>query len=170
MPATRGTTPDAVSTTVDSPVGTITLVAVDGALTGLYLHEQRHAPPAETWGRPDPGAFRDVREQLAAYFRGELRTFDVALAPRGTPFQSTVWAALREIPYGQTETYGELAARIGAPAASRAVGLANGRNPIGIIVPCHRVVGAKGRLVGYAGGLDRKQHLLQLERGASPLV
>ncbi|MDP9394380.1 MAG: methylated-DNA--[protein]-cysteine S-methyltransferase [Actinomycetota bacterium] len=164
------TTAEAVSTTVGSPVGTITLVAVDGALTGLYLHEQRHAPPPETWGRPDPAAFGQVTAQLEAYFRGELRSFDVPLAPRGTPFQQRVWTALRGIPYGKTTTYGELAARIGAPGAARAVGLANGRNPIGIIVPCHRVVGSSGRLVGYAGGLERKQHLLDLERGAPALL
>lgn len=150
-------------TTVDSPVGPLTLVAEDGALTALLMQDQRHAPPLSSQGVADGGWFGEVAEQLAAYFAGRLRAFDVALAPVGTPFQQRVWAALRAIPYGTTVSYGELAAAIGRPTAARAVGLANGRNPIGIIVPCHRVVGANGSLTGYGGGLPRKRHLLALE-------
>jgi len=151
-------------TTIDSPIGPITLVGVEGVLTGLYMHDQRDVPPAEASGIDDASAFGDVVAQLAAYFRGELTEFDMPLLLTGTPFQQRVWTALREIPYGETVSYGELAARIGQPTASRAVGLANGRNPIAIIVPCHRVIGADGRLTGYGGGLPRKQQLLSLER------
>ncbi|MDL4816666.1 methylated-DNA--[protein]-cysteine S-methyltransferase [Actinomadura opuntiae] len=152
---------------VDSPVGPLTLVAIDGALSGLYMVEQRHRPPQETFGAPgDPGAepFAATTEQLAAYFAGELTEFDLPLALRGTPFQGRVWAALQEIPYGETTTYGELAVELGQPTASRAVGLANGKNPVGLIVPCHRVVGSTGSLTGYGGGLDRKRYLLDFER------
>jgi methylated-DNA-[protein]-cysteine S-methyltransferase len=151
-------------TTIDSLIGPLTLVAGDGVLTGLFMHAQRHAPPAAAYGTDDASAFGDVTAQLAAYFRGELTAFDVPVHLTGTPFQQRVWTALREIPYGETTSYGELAARIGQPGASRAVGLANGRNPIAIIVPCHRVIGADGRLTGYGGGLPRKQQLLSLER------
>lgn len=163
-------------TTVPSPLGPITLVAVDGALARLSFEEPRRGTPPSRGGdvvRPqrlpadahhDPEAFADVEAQLAAYFRGELTHFDVPLTLRGTPFQERVWAALLDIPYGTTTSYGELARRIGEPRASRAVGLANGRNPIGVIVPCHRVIGADGRLTGYGGGLPRKRHLLDLEQ------
>jgi methylated-DNA-[protein]-cysteine S-methyltransferase len=170
MPSTTTELGRRTTTAVDSPVGTLTLVATDGVLSALYMHEQRHAPSPETFGEPDPGAFGGVIEQLAAYFNGDLKEFDVPLDLVGTPFQRKVWAALQEIPYGETSSYGELAARIGQPGAARAVGLANGRNPIGIIVPCHRVVGANGKLVGYGGGLPRKQRLLALERGEAALV
>ena len=102
--------------------------------------------------------------QLDEYFRGERKTFDLPLAPKGTDFQKKVWNALQEIPYGETRTYGEIAAAVGNPKAARAVGMANNKNPIGIIIPCHRVVGANGKLVGYAGGMDKKEWLLQLER------
>lgn len=149
---------------VGSPVGTLTLVAVDGALTGLFMDLQRHRPLEEMFGEPDPTPFPEVIRQLDEYFAGARTEFDVPMAMVGTSFQRTVWAALREIPYGETESYGHLAARIGRPGAARAVGLANGRNPIGIIVPCHRVVGATGDLTGYGGGLERKQHLLDFER------
>ncbi|MFJ4988253.1 methylated-DNA--[protein]-cysteine S-methyltransferase [Streptomyces sp. NPDC088732] len=152
----------------DSPVGPLTLVATDGVLSGLYMTEHRHQPPAETFGeRRDPAEapFAPVTEQLEAYFAGELTDFDLPLAMRGTPFQQRVWAALREIPYGSVMTYGTLAAELGNPGSSRAVGLANGRNPISIVVPCHRVVGASGSLTGYGGGLGRKRYLLDLERG-----
>jgi methylated-DNA-[protein]-cysteine S-methyltransferase len=155
---------ETVKTIVDSPVGPLTLVGQDGVLTGLYMDEQRHRPAEQTFGHVDAEPFRDVIEQLAAYFAGDLKTFDLPLALRGTPFQRTVWAALREIPYGETVSYGELANHIGRPGAARAVGLANGKNPIGIIVPCHRVVGAGGDLTGYGGGIERKQHLLAFER------
>ena len=102
--------------------------------------------------------------QLDEYFRGERKTFDLPLAPKGTDFQKKVWNALKEIPYGETRTYGEIAAAVGNPKAARAVGMANNKNPIGIIIPCHRVVGANGKLVGYAGGMEKKEWLLQFER------
>ncbi|KUL46521.1 cysteine methyltransferase, partial [Streptomyces sp. NRRL F-4489] len=156
----------------DTPVGPLTLVADGDALTGLYMDGQRHRPPQETFGTPadpsDPPFARAVA-QLRAYFRGELTAFDLPLALRGTPFQRRVWAALRTIPYGETVSYGQLAARLGVPTAARAVGLANGRNPVGIIVPCHRVVGANGSLTGYGGGLDRKRRLLTFERSGDGL-
>jgi methylated-DNA-[protein]-cysteine S-methyltransferase len=154
---------EVVHTVVDSPVGQLTLVATDGVLSGLYMTQQRHRPPQETFGEPDPEPFGTAIEQLAGYFAGERTEFDLPLALAGTPFQRAVWAQLREIPYGETISYGELAERIGRPTASRAVGLANGRNPISIIVPCHRVVGSGGGLTGYGGGIDRKRHLLDFE-------
>ncbi|TDD61837.1 methylated-DNA--[protein]-cysteine S-methyltransferase [Actinomadura darangshiensis] len=152
---------------IESPVGSLTLVASDGALSGLYMDMQRHRPPEETFGLPgDPDSepFATVAAQLTAYFAGELTDFDLPLNLNGTPFQQSVWAALQEIPYGETVTYGELAVELGKPSASRAVGLANGRNPVGVIVPCHRVVGSTGSLTGYGGGLDRKRYLLDFER------
>lgn len=152
----------------DSPVGPLTMVATDGVLSGLYMTEHRHQPPVETFGeRRDPAdsPFAAVAEQLQSYFAGELTGFDLPLAMRGTPFQQRVWDALREIPYGAVVTYGQLAGTLGSPGSSRAVGLANGRNPISIVVPCHRVIGASGSLTGYGGGLGRKRYLLDLERG-----
>lgn len=150
-------------TVMDSPVGPLTLVADDGVLSGLYMRDQRHRPADETFGVPDDTAFGEALAQLRAYFAGERTEFDLPVAPNGTPFQQQVWAALCEIPYGTTTTYGELADRIGKPSAARAVGLANGRNPISIIVPCHRVVGSGGDLTGYGGGLERKRYLLDHE-------
>lgn len=150
--------------TIDSPVGTITLAGRDGVLTNLRMDDQAHPPADRSEWVPEPGAFPDAVAQLRAYFAGERTEFDLPLRLEGTPFQQTVWAALREIPYGETWSYGRLADHIGRPGAARAVGLANGRNPIGIIVPCHRVIGADGSLTGYGGGLPRKQALLQLER------
>jgi methylated-DNA-[protein]-cysteine S-methyltransferase len=150
-------------TLVESPLGPLTLRGDDGVLTGLYLPDHRRGPEPGTLGARDDAALPAVREQLAAYFAGERTAFDVPLELRGTAFQQRVWAAMREIPYGQTRTYGQLAAALGAPSASRAVGLANGRNPISIVVPCHRVVGASGSLTGYAGGVERKRALLDLE-------
>lgn len=147
---------------VDSPVGPLTLVADGDALAGLYLHEHRHMPVID--GDRDDRVLPDVQEQLAAYFSRELRTFDVRTSTRGTDFQRRVWAGLAQIPYGETWSYRQLAEHIGAPTAVRAVGLANGRNPISIVVPCHRVVGASGSLTGYGGGLANKQLLLDLER------
>jgi methylated-DNA-[protein]-cysteine S-methyltransferase len=131
------------------------------------MTDQRHRPPEETFGARDDTLFAEAEEQLKAYFAGDLEEFTVELRLNGTPFQRTVWDELRRIPYGQTRTYGQLADALGAPTASRAVGLANGRNPIGIIVPCHRVIGASGSLTGYGGGLERKRRLLDFERGAS---
>jgi methylated-DNA-[protein]-cysteine S-methyltransferase len=151
---------------LDSPYGPLTLVAEDGTLCGLYMENQRHRPADETFGVRDETPFAEAEEQLEAYFAGELKEFTLELRLNGTPFQRRVWDELRRIPYGETRAYGELAELLGAPKASRAVGLANGRNPIGVIVPCHRVVGANGNLTGYGGGLDRKRRLLDFERGA----
>ncbi|WP_405867715.1 methylated-DNA--[protein]-cysteine S-methyltransferase [Streptomyces sp. NBC_00005] len=151
---------------IASPYGPLTLVADDGVLCGLYMTEQRHRPPEETFGTRDDTLFDEAEDQLQAYFASELKEFTLELHLNGTPFQRTVWEQLQRIPYGETRSYGELADALGNPSASRAVGLANGRNPIGIIVPCHRVVGANGSLTGYGGGLERKQRLLDLERGA----
>ncbi|MEU5310800.1 methylated-DNA--[protein]-cysteine S-methyltransferase [Streptomyces sp. NPDC021562] len=153
-------------TVTDSPYGPLTLVAEDGILCGLYMEEQRHRPPEETFGDRDDDLFAEAEEQLSAYFAGELKEFTVELRLAGTPFQRSVWDQLTRIPYGETRSYGELADALGNPQASRAVGLANGRNPVGIIVPCHRVIGADGNLTGYGGGLPRKQRLLDFERGA----
>jgi methylated-DNA-[protein]-cysteine S-methyltransferase len=158
------TTASHVHTTVGSPVGPLRLVATDGVLSGLYMDDQRHRPDEATFGHEDDGPFADVASQLEAYFAGERTDFDLPLHLEGTDFQRRVWAGLREIPYGETWSYGQLAAHLGSPGASRAVGLANGRNPVAIVVPCHRVVGADGKLTGYGGGLERKQALLDLER------
>lgn len=150
--------------TIDSPIGPITLGGHDDVLTHLVMHEQRHVPPGLSEWRRDLHAFGDVVDQLKAYWEGELQHFDVALRVEGTDFQRRVWQGLLDIPYGETWSYAELANHIGAGRnAPRAVGLANGRNPIAIIVPCHRVIGANGRLVGYGGGLERKSFLLDLE-------
>jgi methylated-DNA-[protein]-cysteine S-methyltransferase len=154
-------------TVITSPYGPLTLVAEDGVLCGLYMTDQRHRPPEETFGERDERPFGEAEEQLRAYFGGELKEFTLELHLNGTPFQRTVWDQLRAIPYGETRSYGELAAALGNPAASRAVGLANGKNPVGIIVPCHRVVGADGGLTGYGGGLPRKRRLLDFERGTA---
>ncbi|CAL9603059.1 methylated-DNA--[protein]-cysteine S-methyltransferase [Streptomyces sp. enrichment culture] len=154
-------------TVIDSPYGPLTLVADDGVLCGLYMTDQRHRPAEETFGPRDDTPFGEAQEQLEAYFRGELKEFTVRLRLHGTEFQRRVWQQLARIPYGETRTYGQLADALGNPAASRAVGLANGKNPVGIIVPCHRVVGADGGLTGYGGGLERKQRLLDLERGTA---
>ena len=159
-------------TVIVSPVGPLTIVAQDGAIVCLYMDLQRHRPADDELGEPDPRGreaepFKAAADQLDAYFAGELTTFDLPLAPRGSGFQQRVWAALQQIPYGRTESYGELAERIGSPGAARAVGLANGKNPIGIVIPCHRVVGADGSLTGYGGGLDRKRQLLDLELAGS---
>lgn len=159
------TTTSRVHTVIDSPYGPLTLVATDDVLSGLYMSDQRHRPAEETFGERDDAPFPETLRQLAAYFAGESTRFDLPLRLDGTPFQRRVWAGLQEIPYGTTLSYGELADRIGAPGASRAVGLANGKNPISIIVPCHRVIGAGGGLTGYGGGLDRKRRLLTFERG-----
>ncbi|MFE9611108.1 methylated-DNA--[protein]-cysteine S-methyltransferase [Streptomyces sp. NPDC006012] len=154
-------------TVIDSPYGPLTLVADDGVLCGLYMTGQRHRPLEETFGDRDDTLLRAAKEQLAAYFRGELKEFTVELRLPGTPFQRSVWEQLRTIPYGETRSYGDLADALGNPRASRAVGLANGRNPVGIVVPCHRVVGADGSLTGYGGGLERKRRLLDFERGTA---
>jgi methylated-DNA-[protein]-cysteine S-methyltransferase len=158
-------------TVIDSPVGPLTVVADRGALVGLYMTEQRHLPSAGEFGEPadDPGGppFAEASAQLREYFGGERTEFELRLALAGTPFQQRVWAALQDIPYGRTISYGQLADRIGQPSASRAVGLANGKNPVSIIVPCHRVVGADGGLTGYGGGIERKRFLLAHEQRVS---
>jgi len=171
-------------TVVDSPVGPITLLATDDRLTGLYLSERRYPPAAAQFGTPQfgtpqfgapqfgapqfgaphDGPFAAAAAQLSEYFAGRLTSFDLPVTMTGTSFQRLVWSALQDIPYGTTVSYGELAAAIGRPSAARAVGLASGRNPISIIVPCHRVVGSDGSLTGYGGGLERKRYLIALER------
>jgi len=149
-------------TTMISPVGLLVIAGRKGAVTDLRFGAARGEVPAAGWKRDD-AMFAAVKRELAAYFRGELRSFTAALAPQGTPFQLAAWRVLGAIPYGSTITYGEQARRIGTPGAARAAGAANGANPIAIIVPCHRVVGAGGRLGGYGGGLEAKRLLLQIE-------
>lgn len=148
---------------VDSPVGPLTLAGSGSTLMHLRMVDQTHEPDRSGWEPADPDAFADVVAQLEAYFAGELIAFDVDLELTGTEFQRRVWAALQTIPYGETRSYGQIAEQIGSPAASRAVGMANSRNPIGIIVPCHRVIGSSGGLTGYGGGIERKRALLELE-------
>jgi methylated-DNA-[protein]-cysteine S-methyltransferase len=148
-------------TTTPSPLGSLLLVSDGEAITAVEM--EPHRAPVFAGARPDDGPFRTAVEQLAAYFAGDRTDFDLPLAPRGTGFQLRVWQALLAIPYGHTTSYGEMAADLGNPNASRAVGLANGRNPIAVVVPCHRVIGRDGRLTGYGGGLDRKRWLLDHE-------
>jgi methylated-DNA-[protein]-cysteine S-methyltransferase len=152
-----------LTTTIESPIGPLLLTASHGAVTGLQMQNQRHFRELPEGAVPDDAWFADVAEQLDAYFAGDLREFDITLDLVGTDFQRRVWAQLRTIPYGETISYGELAARVGNANASRAVGLANGKNPVSVIVPCHRVIGADGSLTGYGGGLDRKTWLLAHE-------
>jgi methylated-DNA-[protein]-cysteine S-methyltransferase len=157
-----------VYTLYPSPIGDLLLVGdptADGvALSGVYMEDHKRGPSiGEAWDR-DETAFATVELELDEYFAGSRRAFDLTLAPRGTPFQLAVWEQLRRIPCGATITYGELAQRVNRPGAARAVGAAVGRNPISIIVPCHRVVGSDGTLTGFAGGLDRKRSLLAIER------
>ena len=157
--------------TMPSPIGELTLTATDEGITGILFETNRHARPRlDEWTRvaerePGPAALAlfAARTQLAEYFAGSRREFDLPLAPRGTDFQRRVWRALREIPFGRTTTYVDIARRLGDAAAVRAVGAANGRNPIPIVVPCHRVIGADGSLVGFGGGMERKRWLLHHE-------
>jgi methylated-DNA-[protein]-cysteine S-methyltransferase len=153
----------------DSPIGPLYIAGDDEGLRYLLFARGRNSTPHAGW-EPDRGALNGVVKQLKAYFAGTLRTFDVALAPHGTAFQQQVWRALRDIPYGETTSYGAIARRIGNDKAVRAVGLANGSNPISIIIPCHRVIGSNGSLTGYGGGLPIKQALLALERGQKRLL
>jgi methylated-DNA-[protein]-cysteine S-methyltransferase len=148
---------------ISSPIGPLALAGHGRVLTNLRMVGQTHEPSRTDWVRNDR-AFPDAVEQLEAYFAGERTDFDLELNLAGSEFQRRVWQALLTIPYGQTRSYGKVADQIGASGAARAVGLANGRNPIAIIVPCHRVIGASGSLTGYGGGLDRKRSLLELER------
>ena len=149
--------------TMDSPVGPLTLAGVHGRVRHLRMVDQTYEPSRDGW-EADDSAFDDAVAQLQAYFAGELTDFDLDLDLIGTDFQRRVWEALLTIPYGETRSYGVIAAQLGSPGASRAVGLANGHNPIGIIVPCHRVIGANGSLTGYGGGLSKKRQLLDMEK------
>jgi methylated-DNA-[protein]-cysteine S-methyltransferase len=155
-----------------SPLGTILLVAVDDALAGIHFDGQRYLPAigADWWDGAKHPALRAANEQLAEYFAGGRTAFDLPLAAVGTPFQRAVWEAIRTARYGETITYGELAARVGAPRSIRAAGAATGRNPWAIVVPCHRIIGADGSLTGYAGGLERKRALLDREASRAPLA
>jgi len=154
-------------TQIESPLGPLLMVADDAGLREILFVNGRHqAQPESSWIE-DQAPFAEAVLQLQAYFAGELENFNLQLAPEGTPFQLGVWQRLCDIPYGKTISYGELAGRIGNPKASRAVGLANGSNPIPIVIPCHRVVNKSGALGGYGGGLRRKQFLLDLERSAA---
>lgn len=148
-----------------SPIGDLRLVASGGGLCGVYMTEHRHAPPPAAYGqeRDDEPVLQLARRQLGEYFAGERRRFELPLAPDGTEFQRAVWAALSTLEYGAVCSYADIARQIGRPAATRAVGAANGRNPISIIVPCHRVVGSDRSLTGYGGGLERKRWLLAHE-------
>lgn len=153
-------------TRIESPIGPLRVVAADGAVTAIEFDPFASPVPTTDPGErsDDEPVLREAVRQLAAYFAGELEHFDLPLAPVGSDFQHRVWAQLSRIGYGETATYGQVAVALGlTPAASRAVGLANGRNPIPVVVPCHRVIGANGTLTGYAGGLDRKRTLLDLE-------
>jgi methylated-DNA-[protein]-cysteine S-methyltransferase len=157
-------------TTFDSPIGELLAVGDGCALHGLYMQQGRTATAArQDWQRADE-AFQQVRGQLDDYFAGRRHSFDLPLALAGSPFQQRVWRALQDIPYGETTSYGEVARRIGVPSAPRAVGVANGQNPVAVIVPCHRVIGADGSLTGYGGGLERKRLLLELEAGVLSLA
>lgn len=156
---------------MDSPVGALLLAGNDAGLHVISFPNGHKARQPETgWQKTELSEFAHVTGQLTAYFEGKTTEFDVTLKPRGTPFQMAVWAALQEIPYGETISYGELAQRIGKPSASRAVGAANGANPLPIIIPCHRVIGANNTLTGFGGGLDVKAFLLELEQAVQPPV
>ena len=154
---------------LDTPIGTFRLVGGEDAVDRIDLPNRAAEPPNPAWVASNgalPAALAEAKRQLEEYFAGERREFDLPQAAKGTEFQRRVWAELRRIPFGETISYGELAARVGKPTASRAVGAANGRNPLPVVVPCHRVIGSSGRLVGYGGGLPTKQALLDLERRA----
>lgn len=151
----------------ESPLGPLTLVKTDGRLSGLYMAGHRPAPPPGAFGDRVTGGFEAELQQLEDYFAGRRHGFDLPLAPTGTPFQQRVWDLLRRIPYGRTRSYADLAEELGNRLAVRAVAMANARNPISIVVPCHRVVGSDGSLTGYAGGLERKRFLLDLEAAAA---
>lgn len=153
-----------------TPLGTVVAIAAGGALTGLHFEGGRHAPPIAPEWREDPYAspLRECAEQLADYFAGKRQCFDLPVAPRGTPFQQRVWREIAQVPFGETISYAELARRAGAPGSARAAGAATGRNPLAIVVPCHRIVASGGSLTGYAGGIGRKAGLLALEGVATP--
>jgi methylated-DNA-[protein]-cysteine S-methyltransferase len=148
---------------IESPIGELTLTAADGVLSGLYFPGHWHMPAAEAFGARSARGFEAAEQQLGEYFAGERTAFELETAVAGDGFQRRVWARLERIPYGRTVTYGEIAAELGDPAMARRVGAAVGRNPLSVIVPCHRVLGSDGKLTGYAGGLERKRLLLDLE-------
>jgi methylated-DNA-[protein]-cysteine S-methyltransferase len=152
---------------VDSPVGVLTIAATDAGLHAIEFPSNRHPQKREGWREGDHPLLDLAQAQLEEYFAGERQAFELPLAPQGTPFQREVWFALATIPYGETASYAQLAARVERPAAMRAVGAANGRNPLPIVLPCHRVIGADGSLTGFGGGLPTKRFLLELE-GALP--
>lgn len=156
----------ATHTTIDSPIGALTLVARDGVLSGIYFPGHWHMPAPEVFGTRSECGFEQAREQLGEYFAGERIEFELATAIAGEEFQRQVWELIDRIPYGETTTYGEMAHELGDSALAREVGGAVGRNPLSIVVPCHRVVGKDGKLTGYAGGLERKRFLLELEGAA----
>ncbi|MEK6242870.1 MAG: methylated-DNA--[protein]-cysteine S-methyltransferase [Pseudomonadota bacterium] len=149
----------------ESPQGGMLLVANDKGLAGVFFNRQKHHPKRQADWKQDPHhrVLQQAKRELAEYFSGKRKRFEVALAPEGTPFQRAVWKGISTVRFGETITYGELARRAGCPGSARAAGAATGRNPIGIIVPCHRIMGANGALTGYAGGIDRKRSLLALE-------
>lgn len=153
-------------TVIDSPIGPLTLVGEGAVLTAIYMEVHRHQPDAATFGARDPHGFEAATRQLDEYFAGERTEFELELAPHGTEFQLAIWQLLRGIPYGETWSYLQLAQEFGNVLAIRAVAAANGRNPLSIVVPCHRVIGSDGSLTGYGGGLARKRFLLDLETPA----
>ena len=154
--------------TIDSPVGELTLVNADRVLTGLYFPGHWYMPEPDAFGTLSERGFEQAERQLAEYFAGERTGFELETTAAGDEFQRDVWMLIDRIPYGQTTTYGEMAAELGDPTLARRVGGAVGRNPLSLIVPCHRVVGKDGKLTGYAGGLERKQFLLELEGAIAP--
>ncbi len=151
-------------TEIESPIGTLLLTMEQEQLTNVCMSQQKRPVEVQPEWIPSERPFRAIAKQFAEYFRGKRHDFDIPLCMAGTEFQCSVWNQLRKIPYGTTTTYGEIAKRIGNPKAVRAVGLANGQNPIPIIVPCHRVIGSNGKLTGFGGGLENKAKLLQLEQ------
>ncbi|HTU13710.1 MAG TPA: methylated-DNA--[protein]-cysteine S-methyltransferase [Solirubrobacterales bacterium] len=161
---------------IDSPVGELTLVATDGTLSGIYFPGHWTLPDPSGFGPRTETGFEEAERQLAEYFAGDRTVFELETGAVGDGFQRQVWDRLERIPFGETTTYGEIAAELGDPNLARAVGTAVGRNPISVIVPCHRVLGKGGKLTGYAGGLDRKRFLLELEapdgvlEGAGPTL
>ena len=172
MSPARATPPRRTRVITDSPIGPLTLLAVNGSLAGLYMEgREPEGPdglvPADSTDDANALVLDETARQLEEYFAGQRRNFDLPLGLEGTSFQRQVWEALLDIPFGETTSYGKLASEIGRPTAARAVGMANGSNPVSIIVPCHRVVGSNGSLTGYGGGLDRKQRLLDMERQVS---
>ena len=156
-------------TVAGSPLGDLTLVATGGSLTGLYFPHHWYRPDPASFGTRDDTGFGDVTRQLGEYFASQREDFDLPVDPRGDEFQHRVWALISRIPYGRTSSYGELAKQLGDDVLAKDVGQAVGRNPLSVIVPCHRVVGKDGQLTGYAGGLARKRFLLDLERRAGQL-